>query len=190
MHDWFITYTGKRFYPFNPDPEAIFIEDIAHALSSQCRYAGHTKKFYSVAQHSVLVSRYCDPLVNSFHKETENAVWGLLHDASEAYITDLPRPIKHAPGMEKFRDAEKKIELAIAERFSLPLPIPRCVEIADKRLVLTELRDMHNWDFWAPRVQQIVEEFGQPYPDLKIESWSPEKAEVLFLTRWGGLTKP
>src|ERR1039457_118422 len=87
--DGFIgTFSGLRFWPLDPNPEKILIDDIAHALAHQCRFGGHASRFYSVAEHSVHVSRLCPP---------EDALWGLLHDASEAYLVDLPRPLKQLP---------------------------------------------------------------------------------------------
>ncbi|MFG0247924.1 MAG: phosphohydrolase, partial [Phycisphaeraceae bacterium JB051] len=78
---WIQTYTGKAFYPLREDPGIIDIRDIAHALSLQCRFNGHCSDFYSVAQHSVHVS---EVVPQAF------ALWGLLHDAAEAYMSDLP----------------------------------------------------------------------------------------------------
>src|SRR5690606_29748913 len=83
--DWMQTFTGRRFWPLDPRPDEICIEDIAHALSMQCRYAGHCLSFYSVAEHSVLLSQH---VAEPFRR------WALLHDASEAYLVDVPRPIK------------------------------------------------------------------------------------------------
>src|SRR5579885_2784587 len=83
--DWIQTYCGVAFYPLDPRPEEILIEDIAHALSMLCRFTGHVKRFYSVAQHCVYVSHRCDP---------KDALWGLLHDAAEAYLNDISRPVK------------------------------------------------------------------------------------------------
>lgn len=84
--DWIQTYTGRQFWPLDPKPEEVCIEDIAHALSQQCRYAGHTIRFYSVAQHSVEIA---------LRVPRAAALWGLLHDAAEAYLVDLPRPVKY-----------------------------------------------------------------------------------------------
>src|ERR1019366_9954250 len=81
------TYSGVRFKPLDPDP-AVGISDIAHALANQCRFGGHSSAFYSVAQHSVRVSEIC---------AAEDALWGLLHDASEAYLVDVPAPLKQLP---------------------------------------------------------------------------------------------
>src|SRR6266496_3875421 len=96
-----ILASGKWFNVFNPKPEDVDIRDIAHALSNQCRFTGHTKEFYSVAQHSVLVSTFCAP---------EDAAWGLLHDASEAYLSDIASPVKKHPDFGPFYlEAEKRI---------------------------------------------------------------------------------
>ena len=82
------TCTGRRVHIAAPLPEEIAVEDIAHALSHTCRFAGHTREFYSVAQHSVLVSELLE--------DRRASLWGLLHDASEAYLHDLTRPLKRA----------------------------------------------------------------------------------------------
>ena len=108
--NWIQTFTGGRFYPTDPQVDDVKIRDIAHALSNQCRFAGHTRKFYSIAQHCYLVSQVCDPA---------DALDGLLHDAAEAYMCDMPRPIKYSPGLEGFKELEKKIEAVIQKRFDL-----------------------------------------------------------------------
>ena len=110
--DGFIgTFSGLRFWPLDPNPEKILIADIAHALAHQCRFGGHASKFYSVAEHSVHVSQLCLP---------EDALWGLLHDASEAYLVDLPRPLKLLPEFAPYREAERRLQRAVALRFGLP----------------------------------------------------------------------
>jgi flavin-dependent thymidylate synthase len=83
--DWMQTYSGGRFYPGDPRIEQIELTDIARALSRICRYAGHCEQFYSVAQHSVYVSGMVPP---------EHALCALMHDATEAYLVDIPRPLK------------------------------------------------------------------------------------------------
>src|ERR1039457_6405429 len=117
--DGFIgTFSGLRFWPLAPNPDDILIADIAHALAHQCRFGGHAWKFYSVAKHSVHVSQLCPP---------EHALWGLLHDASEAYLVDLPRPLKLLPEFAPYREAERRSQRAVAVRFGLPEEQPASV---------------------------------------------------------------
>lgn len=130
------TYTGNIIYPLNPDPADIYIEDIAHALSNQCRFTGHTRYFYSVAQHSMLVSE----IVPDKYR-----MWGLLHDASEAYLSDMARPIKKMPEFGEFYlAAEDKLMAAVIERFGLEniLPMPRSVKEADDILLGNEILNL------------------------------------------------
>ena len=107
---YFWTYAGKCVHPLDPHPDEIDIEDIAHALAHVCRFLGHTDRFYSVAQHSVLVSQQVP---------AADALWGLLHDASEAYICDLAAPIKRDPSMEAYRAAEQRLMACVCRRFGL-----------------------------------------------------------------------
>ena len=127
---WIQTFTGRQFWPLEPLADDVCIEDIAHALSLKCRFAGHTTEFYSVAQHSVLASRACD----------EAPLWALLHDASEAYLPDVCRPIKkHLRG---FKSLENQVMAAIAERFALTLPMPESIHDIDLVMLATEQRDL------------------------------------------------
>src|SRR4029077_8735123 len=130
---------GTKFYILDPNPKIISIETIAHALSQVCRWAGQCEKFYSVAQHSVLVSEIVPD---------ELALQGLLHDASEAFIGDITSPLKEAmeigaPGMLRF--LENRIHQAVATRFGLEWPYSAEVKQADRIALATEKRDiMHN----------------------------------------------
>jgi 5'-nucleotidase len=124
---WILTYTGRQFWPLDPRPEDVEIMDIAHALSNVCRYTGHCSQFYSVAQHSVLVSRYC-----------ANPLWGLLHDAGEAYLADVARPVK--PGIVNLKEIENGLMQAVASRFSLSWPEPHDVKAVDTRILMDERR--------------------------------------------------
>lgn len=175
--DWIQTYTGRQFWPLDPRPEEIFIEDIAHALSMQCRFGGHVKAFYSVAQHSVEVSN----VVLRTH-----GLWGLLHDASEAYLVDLPRPLKHFGDLGKwYKFAESALMVAIAERFGLQWPMPTEVEMADDCVLAAEKRDL-----LAPEPAPWAQ-LPQPWPE-KIKARSAATSERLFLARFryfGGLAK-
>lgn len=104
------TFTGRKFWPLNPRAEDVAIEDIAHHLSMICRYGGATRFHYSVGQHSILVSSMVP---------AELALEGLLHDAAEAYLGDMVRPIKRSPELAYFPIAERLVEDAIAQAFGL-----------------------------------------------------------------------
>lgn len=171
--DWILTYTGKRFYPLSPKPEDIVIEDIAHALSMMCRFTGHTKEFLSVAQHSVNVSIWCDP---------RYALYGLLHDASEAYLCDVARPIKRLPEMEEYRRIEKELQTKIYAKFGLCHSTPESVKRADLVMLKFEAEQfMKNIDGWGLE--------GIESSCLAIDSMAPKFAEKLFLQRFEQLTR-
>ena len=163
---WIQTYSARPFYPLNPRPDDVFVEDIAHSLSFQCRFNGHCRRFYSVAEHSV---RVADIL------PTELRLWGLFHDAAEAYVSDLPRPVKAQ--LPDYQQAEDVILRVVAEKFGLSWPMPQRVREADDRLLVTEARDLmgpppQSWGLSA-----------QPLLD-KIEPRSAAEAEALFLRRF------
>jgi len=171
------TYSGKLFYPLDPDPELIVVDDIAHGLANQCRFAGQAvRRYYSVAEHSYHVSRIC---------LEEDALWGLLHDAAEAYLGDLPRPLKHASTLgPSYRRAEAKLMRAICERFDLPAREPKSVDTADAAMLLAEQRDLVGepacgWDEWlhgAPRVEPAAINVSS--------SLGPAESESVYLRRF------
>ena len=174
---YFRTFAGLHVHVFDPRAEEICIEDIAHSLSQICRFVGHTTVFYSVAQHSVLVSQ---------HVPAEDALWGLLHDAPEAYLCDMPAPIKHDPSMEGYRLAEDRLMAAVCERYGLPPQMPQSVKIADRLLLATEFRDVTTVDDlgWITQVCGVA-----PPPGFRVEScWAPAFAEKRFLARFEELT--
>jgi hypothetical protein len=161
--DFIQTYTGKQFWPLDPRPDDVDIHDIAHALSSICRFNGHTRQFYSVAEHSVFVALYA-PI--------EHRVAALLHDASEAYLCDLPRPIKNC--VTGYAEAEHKVMAVIAEKFGFTLPLPEIVKSLDTRILLDEREAFmvptdHDWGF-------NVEPLG-----AQLRGWYPPDAEAAFL---------
>ena len=165
--DWLQTYTGKQFWPLDPQQDAIDIFDIAHALSHQCRYGGHCKKFYSVAEHVVHVSLAVPP---------QDALWGLLHDAAEAYLVDVPRPIKKFLG--NYDKIEANLMAAIQRKFGLQGEMPLSVKDADNAILFTERAALlskppADWDF----------EGVKPL-DCPIHGWGPEQAEYMFLERF------
>ena len=150
------TYTGIKFHYLNPSPGEICIEDIAHALSLICRFGGHCHQFYSVAEHSIRVSD-CLP--------QELKLMGLLHDAAEAYISDLPRPIKN--DLKGFQDLEEIIEDVIDGKYGLYYDFR--VKDADHKLLATEARDLKmNMDGWAKLPEPLVE-IILPQPSWYVE---------------------
>jgi hypothetical protein len=163
--------SGGRFFLTDPSAADILIEDIAGSLSKLCRFTGHLTAFYSVAQHSVIVSHLVPP---------RDSMWGLLHDASEAFIGDIGRPLKlvmeHAsPGV--LIEIENRIHRAIAERFGLPWPMPHSIKIADNIALATERRDLLPFStFEWPNMPDPCGE--------KIEPWLPITAEAVFLDRF------
>lgn len=123
-----LTYTGKTINPYNVRPDDICIEDIAHGLSLLCRYSGQCNKFYSVAEHSIIMA-VCSWLPG-------NPLAKLLHDAAEAYIGDIIRPIKRK--LSKFRQFENNFMYAIAYKFGLAPSIFATVKKADNIMLATE----------------------------------------------------
>jgi hypothetical protein len=161
------TYSGVRFWPLLPNPDDILIEDIAHSLSLQCRFAGHTRVFYSVAEHCVRVSQLCRP---------EDALWGLLHDASEAYLSDVPAPLKVLPEFEAYRAAEHALQQLIAVRFGLAPEQPASVTEADQAMLRIEMRDLLTAGSTGRKNAEQTLSITRP--------WSPRMAEARFLSRF------
>ena len=165
-----ITFSGISFWPLLPNPDDIRIDDIAHALSHQCRFAGHTRLFYSVAEHSVRVSLLCRP---------EHALWGLLHDASEAYLSDVPAPLKELPEFEAYRAAERSLQRVVAQRFGLFPEQPASVTEADRNLLRVEIRDL-----LAPGSTIQLRERGRKDALAITAPWQPRIAKARFLSRF------
>lgn len=170
------TYLGKRFRPLSPQRDDISVIDIAHALSHQCRFSGHTKFHYSVAQHSVLVSKLL------WAHSPDVQLWGLLHDASEAYLVDLPTPLKVDPRLSFYRTAEENLMRVVCDHFRLPFTEPAAVRKADAVMLATEVRDLMpgRGDHWAKLTEK-------PDPQ-KIQAWTPEVSKDQFLRTFVELT--
>ena len=159
------TYSGLTFWPLNPHPALVGIGDVAHSLAHQCRFGGHTRNFYSVAQHSVRVSQACAP---------KDALWGLLHDASEAYLVDVPAPLKQLPEFVAYRRAEMRLQSVIMQRFGLSTQQPPSVTAADLQLLTIELQELFD--------------VGPADSVPGTEVWTPAVAEQRFLERFRQLT--
>lgn len=164
--DWMQTASGRQFWPIDPRPQDIYIEDIAHALGMMCRYNGHCIKFYSVAEHSVHISRALPP---------EFALYGLLHDAPEAYIADIVRPAKRF--IDGYVAVENRLMMAIAQRFNLPLTMPPEVKRADNAILADEAAQVMGP---APCSWNLAE----PPLGVEIAFWCPRRATLEFMARF------
>lgn len=136
---WIRTYTGGKVYFFEPEKSNIEIEDIAHALSLCCRFNGATREFYSVAQHSVFVADW----IYQETKDSSLAYQGLMHDAAEAFITDVPSPFKKY--FDGFIECEQRMESWLAKRFKFQYPFDPIVKKYDLIALSTEMRDLMNF---------------------------------------------
>lgn len=186
-----LTYTGRTFYPMDPQVEDIDPRDIAHALGMQCRYNGHVNRFYSVAEHCVKMSEtFTDPHL---------ALWALLHDATEAYVGDMIRPLKRS--MPEYVEAEDRVMVQIGVKFGLftergitglyangathaqAAAMPPEVKDADNRILLTERAVLlnvngHSWGHGLEELEPL---------DVQIECWTPGLAEHMYLNRLNSL---
>lgn len=161
------TYTGLKFYPMDPHPEDISSLDIAHSLSLLCRYNGHVQRFMSVAEHCVLMSEAVSP---------ENALWALLHDATEAYVGDMVKPLKRS--MPEYVAVENKVMECIAQHYGLGSSMPAEVKEADLRILINEREALLTPTsfLWEATVGL------EPLP-VTVEGWAPREAEERYLTR-------
>ncbi len=144
------TASGLMVSPLNPDPSTLTLPDIAHALSHICRFTGHTRTFYSVAEHSVRVARLVPPA---------DRLAALLHDATEAYLCDIATPVKAMlPG---YAEAEDRLARVIADKWGVTYPWPESVKRADRIMLHSEDRELIGQPDWA-RGQELVDmgEYG------------------------------
>lgn len=159
------TYTGKHFYPLSQTEDQICIEDIAHHLSLICRYNGAAKYHYSVAQHCCYVSDLCSP---------ENKLWGLLHDAEEAYWGDFAGPLKKELDYGQIPFLSKITKKLICKKFGLPEEEPDEVKYWDRLMLGNEHKVLMDHSF----------EFLQSVPNLRIDRWGFERAEDAFMYKF------
>lgn len=171
--DWMQTFTGRRFYPLDPRSDEIDPADIAHALSLLCRYGGHVDRFYSVAEHCVLMSEWVG------QQSPEHALAALLHDATEAYVVDVPRPLKRQ--LPEYRAIEDAVWFAVASRFGVDPELPPVVHEADDRILLSERNAL------MPRAERWQQDgVMEPLP-VVIYGWEPYKAERRYADRLAAL---
>jgi hypothetical protein len=172
---WIETYSGVQFHFGDPALDEINIVDIAHALSLLCRYNGHCTRFYSVAEHSVLMTRHFIQSQGSLPKAhwRRKALTVLLHDAAEAYIGDLPRPIKHK--MDAFKAVESILDQRVAQRFGTIWPLPSYVKERDSRILCDEREQA-----MPPSDNEWGTDSLIPL-GVTLEFWAPVEAEAHFL---------
>jgi len=167
--DWAQTYTGKQFWPLDPRAEDIDLKDISHGLANLCRFNGHCKSFYSVAQHSVLVSKMVSQ---------EQKLAALFHDASESYTGDLIGPLKRSLPPE-FKQIELRIEGLIYQTLGITNVNHDEIKLADRRALVTEMRDVMG----RPPAKWNEDGLFEPHPE-KIIPLMPNEAEQAFLERY------
>lgn len=173
--EWIQTASAAQFFLVRAEGPIRF-DDIARSLSQICRFTGHTRTFYSVAQHAVEVSHLVTPA---------NAAWGLLHDAAEAYIGDISRPWKKClrvldDGMlVPVEQVENRILARVAENFGLNWPMPAEVKQADTLMLLSERAQLLD----GPIVPWT--EYASLRPDQvrRIIPWSADYAQDRFIGR-------
>jgi hypothetical protein len=166
--DWMQTYTGRQFWPLDPRPEDVCAEDIAHGLSHQCRYAGHTRFFYSTAEHCCLMH----DAAGEHRREM------LLHDCAETWMSDVVRPVKKQ--LSDFAEIEAGIERVVAAKYGLAYPWPDLVREYDTRILLDERAALMARPP-APWAMEDLEPLG-----VEIRCWSPAVAKAQFLARFMG----
>lgn len=167
-YDFIETFTNKQYYFLDPKPEQVCIEDIAQALSMNCRYSGHIKEFYSVAEHSCIVSDKVLDLTGDY----QLAFDALLHDASEAYLTDIPRPIK--PHISNYKEIEIISESCIQKAFGCR-PMNGLIKHIDTNIVRDEAEQLfRNVPSWASDYEPV---------GIAVKCLSPKEARNLFLER-------
>lgn len=169
--DYITTWTGIRFNFSEPTPEQINLEDVAHSLSMQCRYNGHCSKFYSVAEHCVLIARW----VYLTTRSRQLALEALFHDASEAYLCDIPRPVKSRLD-PNYHNLEYAIDRAVARKWNLALPWHAFIEQGDYRICLDEYAELFE-ERLGPCCWKLP--YSEPL-GVSIQCWPPDTAEREF----------
>lgn len=168
--DWMQTYTGRKFWPLDPRAEEVYIEDIAHSLALSCRFNGHCKLFYSIAQHSVLVSQIA---------KTPQQLTALLHDSAEAYLGDIIRPIKRF--LPEIKEIENNLERVIFQHFGIVDYDKDEISRADNIALFTEMRDIMGK---PPETWNGYELYHSLLPNERIIPLNITESEILFLERY------
>jgi 5'-nucleotidase len=184
---WMQTASGRKFYPLEPSPDDVELVDVAHGLAFTCRYGGHTKRYYSVAEHCVLVSEVIerDARASGMPPDFVRAIAleALLHDSAEAYVGDMVRPLKHQPEMIEFRNAEARIEDCVRAAFKIESTEQsrKVIKIVDDRILVDEITALmpNPGMYLETDTLRGVEPIG-----VHVMGWSPEMAQRRFIERY------
>lgn len=176
---WMQTFSGLRFYPADPRPQDICIEDIAHHLSLMNRFTGATRYAYSVAQHAINCAIMADG---------EHALEALLHDATEAYIADINSPAKSY--LPDYKVMEARLYRVVANKFGFPVQTTDYVKVIDTRMLVTEAahlmrEESYSWwneDHWP-------EQYDLDIVNIVLDPMSPKDVEAWFLELFDELTE-
>lgn len=179
------TYSGKKFWFLDPTDDMFDIDDIAHALSLNCRYTGHCREFYSVAEHSLLCAAIVLNTINDEDPDTlKLALTALLHDASEAYVTDLASPLKaHMP---EYKEIEDGVQKALATKYDLPYPFPDIIHDADRIALKFEAEKLmvSKGEGWYGMENIVVPDFMD---DMVINNFEPDEIKEHFIATFNML---
>jgi hypothetical protein len=184
MGDVFITTSsGRDVSLITPKPEDIDIEDIASALSKLCRFGGHSDRFYSVAEHCFLASMLDTPAVRAASKNSvRTRLATLLHDATEAYLVDIPRPLKSL--LINYQAIEKRFHKVIAAALDIEDSVSEeAIKDCDNRMLVTEARELGinmNGVSWGPYKDL-------PSADIQLRFWTPLEARQAYMLRYDQL---
>ena len=169
------THAGINFYPLDPRKEEVYILDIAHALSLQCRFNGFCNEFYSIAQHSILCAEYLKQKYN----DSALAFAGLLHDAAEAYCCDIPKPLK--PFLTGYEEIEMRVHEVIMEKYVIDYTLTDYkfwtkIKEADNVMLATESRDLMSCNAYERWGKNLAAALPDP---IVPQSW--QDAEKSFM---------
>lgn len=177
---WIQVYSGATFFPLDPNPDVLTLDDVAIPLSRMCRYGGHCLQFYSVAEHCVLMARH----LRAAGYDDARCLQALMHDASEAFIADIVRPVKGK--LAGYKDAEERLMRALSPRFGFDWPMTPVVRDLDASMIAVErpanmLMTGVPDDLWGVTVPAPTN------PKIELQFWNPDQAAAEFFAEFFAL---
>jgi len=173
------TFTGKEFHFLRPTADMVDIRDVAHSLALKCRFNGHCKRFYSVAEHCCILSDY---VINVLKLGPREALHILMHDAAETYTPDMPSPMKHV--LWCFQRLERIIEFVVMPALGVPVLLPAHLKKLDHDIIVDEKQELMNTSVSMWEGYEDTQPLGISFPE-----WGPEEAEAEFMKRYEKLTR-